>query len=238
MSRHVDNTGMKVRVLLLALVFLTSGFANAADEQYAVVRIPSHGASATVIETGQGYTWLLGCGHAYQGSDRVKEMVFDICSRTSAPPSRVGSHLEALDYAADLSLVLLNYGPVDYVAPVAPLRTNPSGHRILSVGFDEMRFPVTQKTATILFDYQGTWFTREKPWHGRSGGALLDMDLGRLIGVVQGYETPYRSPETRGLYIDLITIHHFIDSYRARKGTQQWTPSPKPQSRQLPPCPT
>src|SRR5579871_114869 len=207
--------------LAAVLVGVIAQVANAANEQYAVVRIPSHGASATVIDTAQGYSWILGCGHAYQGSSRNKPMVFDICRANQGPPKQVGSKLVFLDYEADLSLVLLNDGPLEYVSPVAPRGFNPSGDNILSCGFDKMEFPMHQVPTTILSDEGGTWYTREKPWHGRSGGGLIDITKGQLIGTCQGYETPYSSPSRRGMYVDLATIHNFLDRYRAKHNAQQ-----------------
>src|SRR5689334_17957136 len=52
--------------------------AVASDLPKAVVRIPSHGASATVIFTEKDRTFLLGCAHAFQGRDRLKPIVLDI----------------------------------------------------------------------------------------------------------------------------------------------------------------
>src|SRR5947209_9159218 len=68
----------------------------------AVVRIPSHGASATVIYTEHGKTLLLGCGHAYQGQDRFKRMTLDIPCATPGPIQQVGIQLVEVDYEADL----------------------------------------------------------------------------------------------------------------------------------------
>ena len=45
------------------------------------------------------------------------------------------------------------------------------------------------------------------PWHGRSGGALIDRDAGCLIGVVQGYEI---GGERRGLYVSHEAILKFL----------------------------
>jgi hypothetical protein len=228
------------RRILLALVLLAVSIngAWAANEQYAVVRIPSHGASATVIDTGPGYSWILGCGHAYQGSDRNKKMVFDIRRTAKGEPKQVGSWLMDVDYQMDLSLVLLGEGPLDFVAPVGPHSHSPQGHQILSCGFDEMKFPMHQDKATILSDQGGTWYTKERPWHGRSGGGLIDVTSGCLIGVTQGYET--EGPR-RGMYVDLITIQKFIGRYSANRSGRQQQLQPfeqfwQPQRKQVP-CP-
>jgi hypothetical protein len=220
--------------------------ALAANEQYAVVRILSHGASATVIDTGPGYTWLLGCGHAYEGADRSRPMVFDLARRVAQPRKTVCSQLLALDYRMDLSLVLLSEGPVDYVARVAPLGHSVVGHAILSCGFDEMKFPMHQDYATILRNDNGRWITREMPWHGRSGGGLIDMTSGFLIGVVQGYDLPEEfytprshtyDPLCHGLYVDLKTIQRFLQNYATKRGLPS-TPQQRQFSQPLQPlCP-
>ncbi len=225
---------------LLLLLLCTSAYA--ANEQWAVVRIPSHGASATVIATQPGRTWLLGCGHAYQGADRNKPMAFDIATMRPAQPKKVSSHLLTVDYQLDLSLVLLDEGPLEFVAKVAPPGHDPRGHQILSCGFDEMKFPMHQEPATILRDDGHIWWTKEMPWHGRSGGGLLDMTSGCLIGVVSGYDLPhpgYRShpndPACHGMYVDLRSIHTFLTRYNS--GGASSTPQPKPLSQPLIPRP-
>src|SRR5579864_7891146 len=74
--------GMTLQKLFLAAVLWLTALAissplpaqgtAATSITNAVVRIPSHGASATVIYTDRGKTLLLGCGHAYQGGERFK----------------------------------------------------------------------------------------------------------------------------------------------------------------------
>jgi hypothetical protein len=111
----------------------------------------------------------------------------------------------AVDYGLDLSLLELNDGPLDFVCPVAPSGHRPS--RCLSVGYDEMRLPARRASASLLGSDRGITFTREIPWHGRSGGALIDRDAGCLIGVVQGYEI---GGERRGLYVSHEAILKFL----------------------------
>jgi hypothetical protein len=204
----------------LVLIILSAALAQAAGED-AVIRIPSHGASATVIDTGKGYTWILGCGHAYQGADRNKPMRFDIPTAHPGPDKRLGSRLVKVDYDADLSLVLLNDGPLDFVAPVAFPGWKEWKHKILSVGYDEMKTPPQKKVANIISESDGRYYTREKPWHGRSGGGLIDTDRGMLVGVVQGYEVPFESNQTRGMYVSLGTIQRFLRSMNPQQQPQQ-----------------
>jgi Trypsin-like peptidase domain len=177
----------------------------------AVVRLPSHGASATVISTADGQSWLLTCAHAFQGADRHKRIVVDAPARAPlAWPKGVGIQLLDADYDSDLALLLLHDGPLDFAAAVAPQGHVP-GRRLLSVGYDEMRVPARERPATILVNTGSITFTRERPWHGRSGGALLDLDSGYLIGVVSGYEV---TGQRRGIYVAHAAILRFLDRWQ------------------------
>jgi hypothetical protein len=84
----------------------------------------------------------------------------------------------------------------------------------------------------ILSTAGDTTFTREAPWHGRSGGALIDIKNKYVIGVVSGYETDY---PRRGIYVSSETVANFLDAYVARVNQKQHFPprlSPTPA-----PCP-
>lgn len=205
---------------LLLLFLLCSAIAHA-EPKDAVVAVKSHGASATVIWTTRGRTLLLGCAHAYEGANRHKR------HEVLAPDPRPGMgwtdtggmiRLLRIDYRADLSLVEVPAGPFPWVAPVASPGHRPG--RLLSVGYDEMRLPPQVRTATLLGSAGNRAYTREQPWHGRSGGALLDQDLGQLVGVVHGYECdPARFPgdrprfvpgRHRGLYVSHAAILTFL----------------------------
>jgi hypothetical protein len=191
--------------LLTAVLWLLAVTRGCAEPPDAVVRLPSHGASGTVIHTEPGRSLILSCAHAFEGAARTTPVTLDVPRVHPGPPRKARIRLIALDYALDLSLVELNDGPLDYVCPVAP-----AGHRAgrcLSVGYDEMRLPARQASATLLGSDRGISFTRERPWHGRSGGALIDFDAGYLIGVVQGYEV---TGPRRGLYVSHQAILQFL----------------------------
>jgi hypothetical protein len=179
----------------------------AAEPADAVVRLPSHGASGTVIHTEKGRSLILSCAHAFEGLARATPIQLDVPCRNPGSPRSGRIRLLAVDYRLDLSLLELNDGPLDYVCPVAPAGYRPG--RCLSVGYDEMRLPARQAMATLLGSDRGITFTREIPWHGRSGGGLIDRDAGCLIGVVQGYEV---GGERRGLYVSHEAILKFLKS--------------------------
>jgi hypothetical protein len=197
-----------VKRLASLLLLLAAGLAGAGPED-AVVRVISHGASATVIHTEPGRTLLLGCAHAYRGGDRHKRHVIDAPAPLAGAKSTGGRiRVLAVDHRLDLSLVEIPEGPLPYVCPVAPAGHRPSAD-ILSAGYDEMRVPRTERRATLAGSGPAVTYTREKPWHGRSGGALIDLRAGRLIGVVQGYEVP-PGGGGRGIYASHDAVLRFL----------------------------
>src|SRR5262245_9394355 len=153
----------------------------------AVLRIKSHGASGTVIATTKGKSWILGCAHMFATpADLKRPLKIDGPRQPYAEARRSATRVLAVDAAADLSLLEHDNGPF-YCVPVAPAGHKP-GRNLISVGYDDMSWPVTVVPATLLSTRGLTTYTREKPWHGRSGGALIDVDAYCVIGVVQGYE--------------------------------------------------
>ena len=203
---------------LLALTLLLAAAPNglalepASDPCLAVVRIKSHGASGTVIATTDGRSWILSCAHMFfDNYDRLdqgrpgKKIVIDGPSQPHAPPKLAPVRVLAVDRAQDLSLLEIDNGPYNYV-PIAAAGFKP-GRNLASAGYDDMRWPISRYSATMVA-VAGDWtFTREKPWHGRSGGGLFDLDGKCLIGVVNGYETS--GPE-RGIYASHESVVKFM----------------------------
>jgi hypothetical protein len=182
----------------------------------AAVRMKSHGASGTVIATAKGKTWILGCCHMFfDHADRVDPALLRKKLTLDGPPQPEAvfkgvrdCRVLAYDARLDLSLIELDNGPFACV-PVAPRGHRPG--RLLSIGYDAMRWPVTVRPATLLGTAGMTTYTREKPWHGRSGGGLIDADARVLVGVVQGYEVGHRE---RGLYVSHEAILLFLGRCR------------------------
>ncbi len=204
-----------IRRFTLPLVLLLALAASAAAApRDAVARMPSHGGSATVIYTAPGRSLLLTCAHCFRGPDRDRRIRLDVPHNAPGPHRVVGARLLAVDRHADLALVELNDGPLPFVCPVANAGTRPG--RCLSVGYDEMRTPPAARPATVLWSGGDTTWTRQRPWHGRSGGALIDESTGRLVGVVSGY-TGRRPrahvevlPGTFGVYVSLSAVRDFV----------------------------
>jgi hypothetical protein len=209
-----------VKLLLGSLALLPGQEAPplqpANDPAWAVVRIKSHGASATIIWTTKDQSYLLGCAHMLEDAKghpspevRGRKLVIDGFAQPHAPKKLAAARLLAWDHDLDLSLIEIDNGPFHYV-PVAPKGHKPSRH-LRSLGYDNMSWPITSHFATILSVEGFTTYTREKPWHGRSGGGLIDAERRVLIGVVQGYEVG--GPQ-RGIYVSHEAIVSFLLKHR------------------------
>jgi len=69
---------------------------------------------------------------------------------------------------------------------------------------------LTIKRATITRSGANWTITREPPWHGRSGGGLIDS-RGYLVGVVHAYEDPVAGP---GIHVSHASIVRFLTSFK------------------------
>lgn len=218
------------RVALTAGLFLLLLFVRPAPGQpsAAVVRLASHGGSATVIQTTHGRSILLSCAHCFEGADRTKKLTLDLPSPAPGPPQRILVNLLAVDYRADLSLIAVSTGPLPYVAPVSP--TGAAGVSVVSVGYDRMKLPPTVARVTIVSQGQHMTYTRERPIPGRSGGGLFDWEQGVLVGVCHGFEV---LPNGRGMYVGSRAINTFL----ARHATYLIPPAQQVSPRRVAPGP-
>ena len=208
-------------VLAVSLVWTVTGRADGLGQGAAsVCRIPSHGGSGVVVFTEPGRTLLLTAGHLFAGAGRNRAILLDLPAPASGPPQSPGVRLLCLDERADLALLELAAGPVPFVAPVA---TAPR-RGAWSVGFDEMAAPAVIRPAHEVSTGELRTTTLERPWHGRSGGALLS-DSGELVGICSAYTGPsdHREVEEpfRGVYSSQQAIVVFWERCRSGGGTPQ-----------------
>jgi hypothetical protein len=212
----------------LLLLTLTLSLGDTGD---AVVLIQSHGGSGTVIATGQNWSYILTVAHCFEGPPKPIRVLVPKPTKGD-PPQNVGIQVIGLDRGLDLALLKLNAGPLPYVSPVAPPGYRPQA-ACLSVGYDDgwkrVRLP-----ATIIEQGGTRLWTKESPWLGRSGGALLDGSY--LVGVVRAYTNrsgdnhPQRDqvindPGRKGQYVSHAAIVTFLNKYGSF-GQAGPTPSP------------
>lgn len=181
--------------------------------QAQVVRVASHGASGTVIDSRVGKNLILTCAHAFDDAEsRARPIV--LRGQTGLRSAR----LVAIDYARDLAL--LESGDKVQLIPVppAPLRdeSHPANPGYMSAGYEQGRdleyYPATLKQTGPEWTY-----TVEEPRGGRSGGALMRPDDGRLYGVVVGFQVNEVTKERRGVYASLASVHRFLADHKAGK---------------------
>jgi hypothetical protein len=249
--------------LCLAGLLAIASLAGAAPQD-AVVKLKSLGGSGTVIKTippsqqfPQGKSWILSAAHMARQGPRI---TVDAPDPNPGQPVPVNARIVAVNREADLMLVTFDK-QLPYVCPVAPPNNVPG--RLLSVGYDDLKWPQVQRTAHMLgtpkaFTYTHTLalpdsipadtlgteytaragdeanftLTQELPWHGRSGGALIDLDHGVLVGVVSGYRgaTPRSWAEVKAGASGVYTSHRAVLAFlqtNAPECLQTGEPAPR-----------
>lgn len=198
----------KFGFILILLLFPGNLWADAAR---ATVRIISHHLSGVVITSGPGGSYVLTSAHGWAHETKkglvpnqqllAKPITLDAPDPISTDQiprglgKRVGNKLVAIDYNRDLALVHVP-AQLPYVCPVAPAGYR-YGQKAISIGYDQLQLPAKRFGTVILVGQSPDpelVFTKEPPWHGRSGGALADARTGELIGVVAGYNFEGRGP--------------------------------------------
>ena len=184
------------------------------DPSAAVFRMTSHGGSGTWIATGDGWTLGLTCKHCFaDAAAQERIIVIDSPAPQHAVSNwklengrmafadkgadPVGFTLVAVSKDTDLALILYKAGPMPYITPVA---VQTAAVECWSAGYDKMTdWPAIVRPAKItkvggakMLDQKGGYFVQDtftdaSPFHGRSGGALIDKRTGELVGVVNAY---------------------------------------------------
>src|SRR5262249_49877161 len=74
--------------LLALLSFALCPLSLLSEPPDAVVRLPSHGASGTVIHTANGRSLILSCAHAFEGKARMTPVTLDVPCLRPGPPRK------------------------------------------------------------------------------------------------------------------------------------------------------
>ena len=167
--------------------------------------------TGTVIDSREGRTTILTCGHIFRKLDDKSVIEVDVFN--GAKHETFVGRVLRYDLEADVGLLWIPTTRMLPVAAVAGLPTAPSvGQHVFSVGCSGGDPPSKlQHRVTALNRYLGPDNVEctGVPIQGRSGGGLFDT-VGRLIGVCIAAD----QRDQRGLYSGLKPIHELLDQVK------------------------
>lgn len=245
---------MRTTLALLALSFFAPAVSSSPLD--AVVKLTSHGGSGTVIWTGPGKSYILSAHHMFSGKDYSRPVKVEAPHPKPAQHQPGVARCIGVDQAADLALVEVSIGPMPYFCSVAPAGHRPGrliscgydrlqwhaqgavratareAHLLSGHPQGVPTFGFTRALDLDHDSYEPTagsgnfQYTRELPWHGRSGGGLIDIDNGVLIGVVSGYSgtSPKTWAEVKPGACGIYGSHPAILRFVARTAPQALQP--------------
>ena len=163
--------------------------------------------TGTIIDSREGRTTILTCGHIFRKIDDKPLIEVDIFNGTKHETT-VG-HVLRYDLERDIGLLWIPTARVLPTAPIAGVTNSPSvGQHVFSIGCGSGDPPTKlQHRVTNLNRYNGPDNVEctGVPIQGRSGGGLFDT-AGRLIGVCIAAD----QRDKRGLYSGLQPIHELL----------------------------
>ena len=194
--------------------------------------------TGTIIDSREGRTTILTCGHIFRKIDDKPLIEVDIFNGTKHETT-VG-HVMRYDLERDVGLIWIPTARPLPVAAIAGLSNATTvGQHVFSVGCSAGDPPTKlQHRVTNLNRYNGpdNIECTGVPVQGRSGGGLFDTS-GRLIGVCIAAD----QRDQRGLYSGLQPIHDLLDEVKLSHLHPQGKPRPPADSlavRELATAPT
>ncbi len=130
------------------LIFVATATAGRQHAVRAVVRVPSHGGSATIIATEQGNTYLLTAAHLFEHGARDSIIVDG-----EDVPQGTARQI-AINPEADLALIQLIAGPAKHVAPVGSRQQKPGTYSPLAT--TRCAYPAPSKHAPCFLSAKAT----------------------------------------------------------------------------------
>lgn len=205
--------------------------ANSTDPLHLCVRIrvkDSLGVnfgSGTIIDSREGRTIVLTCGHIFRKLD--DRSVIDVDVFTGVKHETFVARLLRHDLEADVGLISIPTARPLPTAMISGLTTAASlNQHVFSVGCSGGDSPTKrQHRVTFLNRYLGpdNIECTEVPVQGRSGGGLFDTN-GRLVGVCIAAD----ERDQRGLFAGLKPIHELLDQSQLAHLHPQAQPRPQP----------
>ncbi len=183
--------------------------------------------TGTIIDSREGRTTILTCGHIFRKIDDKPLIEVDIFNGTKHETT-VG-HVLRYDLERDIGLIWIPTARPLPVAPIAGLsNATIVGQHVFSIGCSAGDPPTKlQHRVTCLNRYNGpdNIECTGVPVQGRSGGGLFDT-AGRLIGVCIAAD----QRDQRGLYSGLQPIHDLLDQVKLSHLHPQGEPRPQADS--------
>ena len=180
--------------------------------------------TGTIIDSREGRTTILTCGHIFRRIDDKPLIEVDIFNGTKHETT-VG-HVLRYDLERDVGLIWIPTTQPLSVAPIGGLSNATTvGQHVFSIGCSAGEPPTKlQHRVTCLNRYNGpdNIECTGVPVQGRSGGGLFDT-AGRLIGVCIAAD----QRDQRGLYSGLQPIHDLLDEVKLSHLRPQGEPRPK-----------
>lgn len=163
--------------------------------------------TGTIIDSREGRTTILTCGHIFRKIDDKPLIEVDIFN--GAKHETTLGHLLRYDLERDIGLLWIPTATPLPVATIAGLPNAPTvGQHVFSIGCSSGEPPSKrQHRVTCLNRYNGpdNIECTGVPVQGRSGGGLFDT-AGRLIGICIAAD----QRDQRGLYSGLQPIHELL----------------------------
>lgn len=183
--------------------------------------------TGTIIDSREGRTTILTCGHIFRKIDDKPLIEVDIFNGTKHETT-VG-HVLRYDLERDVGLIWIPTARPLPVAAIAGLSNATTvGQHVFSIGCSAGDPPTKlQHRVTCLNRYNGpdNIECTGVPVQGRSGGGLFDT-AGRLIGVCIAAD----QRDQRGLYSGLQPIHDLLDQVKLSHLHPQGEPRPQADS--------
>ncbi len=163
--------------------------------------------TGTIIDSREGRTTILTCGHIFRKIDDKPLIEVDIFNGTKHETTL--GHLLRYDLERDIGLLWIPTATPLPVATIAGLPNAPTlGQHVFSIGCSSGEAPSKrQHRVTCLNRYNGpdNIECTGVPVQGRSGGGLFDT-AGRLVGICIAAD----QRDQRGLYSGLQPIHELL----------------------------
>ena len=163
--------------------------------------------TGTIIDSREGRTTILTCGHIFRKIDDKPLIEVDIFN--GAKHETTLGHLLRYDLERDIGLLWIPTATPLPVAMIAGLPNAPTvGQHVFSIGCSSGEPPTKrQHRVTCLNRYNGpdNIECTGVPVQGRSGGGLFDT-AGRLVGICIAAD----QRDQRGLYSGLQPIHELL----------------------------